>query len=153
MCNVVQLFLAANAILLMRKRNHAFLLLAIALAWKWQTTSLLVACVQTSPPPPRKKSRFFLRERGGGRLYTGYASRRYSIKKQTRWSNNKTIIELGYRKISRFVSGEQINYLPKPRAKANNWSARHWHEQNSICSQKQLNDIAHEHTIICRHAK
>ena len=23
------------------------------------------------------------------------------------------------------------------------------HEQNSICSQKQLNDIAHEHTIIC----
>ena len=23
-------------------------------------------------------------------------------------------------------------------------------EQNSICSQKQLNDIAHEHTIICR---
>ena len=79
MCNVVQLFLAANAILLMRKWNHAFLLLAIALAWKWQITSLLVACVQTFPPP-RKKSRFFLRERGGGRLYTGYASRRYSIK-------------------------------------------------------------------------
>ena len=24
------------------------------------------------------------------------------------------------------------------------------HEQNSICSQKQLNDIAHQHTIICR---
>ena len=24
------------------------------------------------------------------------------------------------------------------------------HEQNSICSQKQMNDIAHEHTIICR---
>ena len=24
------------------------------------------------------------------------------------------------------------------------------HEQNSICSQKELNDIAHEHTIICR---
>ena len=24
------------------------------------------------------------------------------------------------------------------------------HEQNSICSQKQLNDIALEHTIICR---
>ena len=24
------------------------------------------------------------------------------------------------------------------------------HEQNSICSQKQLNDIVHEHTIICR---
>ena len=24
------------------------------------------------------------------------------------------------------------------------------HEQNSICSQKQLNDTAHEHTIICR---
>ena len=24
------------------------------------------------------------------------------------------------------------------------------HEQNSICSHKQLKDIAHEHTIICR---
>ena len=24
------------------------------------------------------------------------------------------------------------------------------HEQNSICSQKQLNDIVSEHTIICR---
>ena len=24
------------------------------------------------------------------------------------------------------------------------------HEQNSICSQKQLNDIAHEHTVIGR---
>ena len=27
-------------------------------------------------------------------------------------------------KISWFVSGEQINYLPKPKAGANNWSAR-----------------------------
>ena len=34
MRNVVQLCLAANNILLVRKRNHAFLLLAIALAWK-----------------------------------------------------------------------------------------------------------------------
>ena len=25
------------------------------------------------------------------------------------------------------------------------------HEQNSICSPKKLNDIAHEQTIICRH--
>ena len=24
------------------------------------------------------------------------------------------------------------------------------HEKNSICSPKKLNDIAHEHTIICR---
>ena len=24
------------------------------------------------------------------------------------------------------------------------------HEQNSICSQKKLNDIVHKHTIICR---
>ncbi len=35
--------------------------------------------------------------------------------KQTQWSNDKTIIELGSRKISWIVSGEQINYLPKPR--------------------------------------
>ena len=29
-------------------------------------------------------------------------------------------------KILWFVGGEQINYLPKPKAEANNWSARHW---------------------------
>ena len=33
------------------------------------------------------------------------------IKKQTQWSNDKTIIELGYHKISWFVSVSQINYL------------------------------------------
>ena len=38
----------------------------------------------------------------------------------------KQLLKLGYRKISWFVSGEQINYLPKPKAEANNWPARHW---------------------------
>ena len=38
---VFQLCLAANNILLMRKRNYAFLLLAIAPAWKWQMASIL----------------------------------------------------------------------------------------------------------------
>ena len=32
----------------------------------------------------------------------------------------KQLLKLGYRKISSFVSGEQINYLPKPKAEANN---------------------------------
>ena len=41
MRNAVQLCLAANNILLMRKWNHNFLLLAIALAWKWHIASLL----------------------------------------------------------------------------------------------------------------
>ena len=40
MCNAVQQCLAANNILLMRKGNRDFLLLAIALARKWQITSL-----------------------------------------------------------------------------------------------------------------
>ena len=88
-------------------------------------------------------------------------------------------------RISWFVCGEQINYLPKPKAEANNWSARHsitefiflmnilgkrsdlpfsrksdrkkekstvsfTHMQNIICSQTQLDGIAHEQTIICR---
>ena len=107
-------------------------------------------------------------------------------------------------KISWFVYGEQINYLPKSKAEANNWrwSARQWqitifcdnqvqslfyhsitefvvlmnilgkrsdlpfsrksdrkkekstvsftHVQNIICSQTQLDGIAHEQTIICR---
>ena len=33
--------------------------------------------------------------------------------------------ELGYRKISWFVSVSQINYLPQSSASVNNWSARH----------------------------
>ena len=61
MSNVAQLCLVANIILLMRKWNHAFLFLAIVLAWKWQIASQI-------------------------------------IKKQTRWSDDKTIIELRYRK-------------------------------------------------------
>ena len=79
MRNVVQLCLAANNNLLIRKRKHAFLL-AIALAWKWLIASL-----------PQDIT-----------------------KKQTRWSSDKTIIELGYRKISWFVGVSQINYLPQP---------------------------------------
>ena len=35
------------------------------------------------------------------------------LKKQTRWSNDKTIIELSYCTISWFVSVSQINYLPQ----------------------------------------
>ena len=38
-----------------------------------------------------------------------FASQGYSLKKQTWWSNDKTIIDLGYRKISWFVSVSQIN--------------------------------------------
>ena len=40
------------------------------------------------------------------------------IKKQTRWSNDETIIELGHRKISWFASVSQISYLPQ----TNSWS-------------------------------
>ena len=36
------------------------------------------------------------------------------IWKQTWWSADKTIIELGYCKISWFISVSQINYLPQP---------------------------------------
>ena len=46
------------------------------------------------------------------------------IKKQTRWSNYKIIIKLGYRKIPWFVSVSQINYLREPSVSADNWSAR-----------------------------
>ena len=63
-----------------------------------------------------------------------FASRGYSLKKQTRWSNDKTIIELGYRKITWFVSVSQINYLPKP----NNWSAHHW-QFTIFCSTSSNN--------------
>ena len=40
MRNAIQLCLAANNILHMHKGNHAFLLLAITLAQKWQIASL-----------------------------------------------------------------------------------------------------------------
>ena len=40
-----------------------------------------------------------------------FTSQWYSLKKQTWWSNDKTIIELGYRKISWFVSVPQTMQL------------------------------------------
>ena len=52
-------------------------------------------------------------------------------------SNDKTIIELGFRKISWFVSVSQFNCLPQPSASANNWSARHW--QKTICCPTSSN--------------
>ena len=55
-----------------------------------------------------------------------------------RWSNDKTIIELGYRKISWFVSVSQIDYLPQSSATGNNWSARHW--QITIFCSTSLNN-------------
>ena len=42
------------------------------------------------------------------------------LEKKARWLNDKTIIELGHRKISWFVSVSQINYLPQPSASENN---------------------------------
>ena len=50
------------------------------------------------------------------KMADGFTSRGYSLKKQTRCLNDKTIIELGYRKISWFISISQINYLPQPLA-------------------------------------
>ena len=60
------------------------------------------------------------------------------IWKQTWWSNDKTIIELGYRKISWFVSVLQINYLPQPSTSANNWSVRRW-QITIFCSTSSNN--------------
>ena len=60
------------------------------------------------------------------------------VKKQTWWSNDKTIIKLDYRKISRFASVSNINYLPQPSASANNWSARHW-QLTIFCSTSSNN--------------
>ena len=60
------------------------------------------------------------------------------IWKQIWWSNDKTIIELSYHKISWIVSASPINYLPQPSASANNWSARHW--QITIFSSTSSNN-------------
>ena len=84
MRNVVQLCLAANNILLMRKWNQAFSFL-----------------------------RSLLRENGRSLRFP-----KIFIKNQTRWSKDKTIIELGCRKISWFFSVLQINYLPQPSVSA-----------------------------------
>ena len=75
----------------------------------------------------RKGNRAFISscDRSWVKMADRFGSRGYSLKKQTRWSNDKTIIELGYRKISWFVSVSQINYLPQPSASANTWSVRH----------------------------
>ena len=59
--------------------------------------------------------------------------------RQTQWSNDKTIIKLAYCKISWFVSVSQINYLPKLKAEANNWSARNW-QITIFCSTSSNNN-------------
>ena len=60
------------------------------------------------------------------------------IWKQSWWSNDKTIIEFGYHKISWFVSVSQINYLRQSSASANNLSARHW-QITIFCSTSSNN--------------
>ena len=60
------------------------------------------------------------------------------IWKQSWWSNDKTIIELGYHKISWFGRDSQIKYLPQPSASANNWTARHW-QITIFCSTSSNN--------------
>ena len=103
MRNVVHLCLAANNILLMRKR-----------------TTLLSFCDRSCV------------KRGRSLRFP-----KIVVKKQTWWSNDKTIIKLGYRKISRFASVSNINYLPKPKAEANNWSARHWQTHDILLNLVQ----------------
>ena len=62
-----------------------------------------------------------------------------NCEKQTQGWNDKTIIELGYRKISWFVSVSQINYLPRRQSRtilliilqlkhlsATSWLSKHW---------------------------
>ena len=43
-----------------------------------------------------------------------FTSQRYSLKKQTRWSNDKTIIELGYQIID-LLATDKSQYFAKPR--------------------------------------
>ena len=107
MRNVIQLFLAANTILLMRKWNHA--------------CSLLVY-VSNLCHYSRKAAR------------ANRFPKIVFIKKQTQWSNDKIIIELGYCKISWFVS-------VSPSASANNWSAHH-RQITIFCSTSSNNIIA-----------
>ena len=67
--------------------------------------------------------------------------RKIFITKQTRWSNDKTIIEFSYRRISWFVSGEQINYsdyLPQPSVSRSYLSSRHW-QITIFCSSSSNN--------------
>ena len=61
------------------------------------------------------------------------------VKEQTWWSSDKTILELGNRKISWFVSVSQINYY-LPSACANNWSARHW-QITIFCTVRRHNTV------------
>ena len=69
------------------------------------------------------------------------------IKKQTRSSNDKTIIKLAYCKISWFVSVSQLKYLPQPSVSANNWSARH-RKITIFCSTSSSNCINNYRSLI-----
>ena len=67
-------------------------------------------------------------------------------KKTNRWSNDKTMIELGYRKISWFVSVLPIKYLLKPKAEANNWSSSYFAQPRPITVNYQQNKLDNRNT-------
>ena len=65
-------------------------------------------------------------ENGGSVLWEGRELFDIFSWSKERWSNDKIIIQLGYRKMSWFVSVPQNNCLPEPSSSVNNWSARYW---------------------------
>ena len=84
--------------------------------YAWLRLIIFCSCVKTKPRFSPSSGRSCVKN---GRLLCFL---KIFIKKQTWWLNDKTIIELGYRKILWFVSVLQTNYLPQ----LNNWSAHHW---------------------------
>ena len=92
----VQLFLATNTILLVRKWNHAC------------SSFVYVISVITS-----------------GRQRVPTAFRRYYLLKNK--LSDRMIKQLLNSVIAKYCDlSAQINYLPKPKAEANSWSARYW---------------------------
>ena len=112
--------LAANNILRMRKANRAFLLLAIVLAWKWQIASL--------PEDIHLKNK--LGDRMIKQLLNSVIAkyRDLSVSHRSIICLSRRLWLLAKDKSRYFAQPRPIiaNYLPKPKADANNWSARQW---------------------------
>ena len=68
MRTVIQLRLAANNFLLIRKWNHAFLLFGIVLEWKWQIASL------SEDIPKKKKKKMRITNKLGDRMIKQFFS-------------------------------------------------------------------------------
>ena len=113
-----RLYLASNTILLMRKWNHAFLLLAIALAWKWQIASL--------------PGRYSLKNKLGDRMIKQFLNSVVAKYRDLSVSRRSIIcLSLRLRQIIDLLATDKSRYFAQPRPIIANYSPSIYNQTRS----------------------